>query len=195
MQKSSALKSLQKRAVPEASERPEGPGSRSQVPRPRSIAAAVVVVAALGLFGTACSDSKDGSGDKDSASNAQDGGRTDEDQAVAWRKCLRENGMEIDEPKPGSEGEPGIKVDAANKDVTTKAFEACKDKAPKNGPGSEMTQEKKDALVKYAKCMREQGIDMPIPKDGQAMALPAPTTDAQKKAYEKASKACEDVRL
>ncbi|WP_367124732.1 hypothetical protein [Streptomyces phytohabitans] len=168
--------------------------------RRRRLATAVVAVAVLGLFGTACSggdDDGDEGGGKDTkgSSSTRDGGGSDEDQAVAWRKCLRDNGVDMPEPKPGSNAAPGLEMTKENQAATEKAFEACKDEAPKNGPGSEMTQEKKDALIEYATCMREQGVDMPIPKEGEAMALPAPSTPAEKKAYEKAGKACEDVRL
>lgn len=187
MQKSAELKPSLKRAAPER----EG---RSTVRRRRSVVNIAVCVAALGLFGTACSDGGDDDDSKDEKdSSAQDTGKTDEDQAVAWRKCLRDNGVDIKEPK-GSGVQEGIKVDKDNQAATQKAFKACQDKAPKNGPGSPMTQEKQDALVKYAKCMRKNGVDMPIPEKNKPQALPMPSTDAQKKAHEKANEACKGVQ-
>ncbi|MGW7349898.1 hypothetical protein [Streptomyces sp. NPDC054784] len=192
---------MQKSSVLEPPTHPTGPHAAQygeRAGRRRRLATAVVAVAVLGLFGTACSGDDGGDGDEDtkgSSSTRDGGGKSDEDQAVAWRKCLRDNGVDMPEPKPGSNAAPGLKMTKENQAATEKAFEACKDEAPKNGPGSEMTQEKKDALIEYAKCMRKQGVDMPIPKEGEAMALPAPSTPAEKKAYEKAGKACEDVRL
>ncbi|MCQ6248604.1 hypothetical protein [Streptomyces malaysiensis] len=204
MQKSSVLKSSPRSAVPEGPQGPEGPegleaaagrAGGSRVGRHRRLATAAACVAVLGLFGTACSDSSDGSDDKGSKdSTSQNSGRTDEDQTVAWTKCLRDNGVDIDMPKGDGQGMPGIRMTKENQATTKKAFQACKDKAPKNGPGSEMTQERKDAMVKYAKCMRENGIDMPVPEEGKMAALPMPSTAAEKKAHEKAAKACEDVR-
>lgn len=186
MQKSAEPKPSLKRAMPPKDH-------RSTLKARRSVVNVAVCVAALGLFGTACSDSgdEDSKDSKDSA--AQESGKTDEDQAVAWRKCMRDNGADIKEPK-GDGSQQGIQMTKENQATMQKAFEACKDKAPKNGPGSPMTQEKQDAMVKYAKCMNENGVDMPIPEKGRANALPMPSTDAQKKAHEKASEACKDVR-
>ncbi|GAA2069715.1 hypothetical protein GCM10009801_19790 [Streptomyces albiaxialis] len=164
---------------------------KSSAPRrssaPRSVAAAVACVAVLGLLGTACSDSSGEKDTKDSA--AQGGGKTEEDQAVAWRKCLRDNGVDMPEPKSGEE-QAGITVDRKNQGAMKKAIDACKDKAPKNGPGSPLTQKEKDELVARAKCLRKHGVDVPVPKEGQAAALPMPKTAAEKKKLEKAHKAC-----
>ncbi|AXK37748.1 hypothetical protein DVA86_29205 [Streptomyces armeniacus] len=143
----------------------------------------------LVLAGTACSDG-DGSDGKDDAA-ASDTGKTDEDKAVAYRKCLRDNGMDISEPKPGKKKE-AVTVDGGNKATMEKAFKACKDKAPNGGPGGEPSQADKDKAIKFAKCMRENGWNMPDPKfeEGAARAMPAPKTAAEKKKFEKANKAC-----
>ncbi|MFG3257305.1 hypothetical protein [Streptomyces sp. NPDC048172] len=157
---------------------------------PPRLAAAVACVAVLGLFGTACSDSSGEKGGKDGKdSAAQGGGKTEADQAVEWRKCLRDNGVKMPEPK-GDDAQAGVQVDRSNQGAMKKAIEACKDKAPKNGPGSPMSQKERDALVERTKCLRKHGVDVPVPKEGQAAALPRPKNAAEKKELAKAHKAC-----
>ncbi|CAM5738173.1 hypothetical protein [Streptomyces badius] len=159
--------------------------------RGRSLAAACALAAALALTATACSG--DGGGTKD-AGSASGSGKTEEDQALEHRKCLREQGLDIPEPKPGENG-MGVTIDGGSmsKQKMEKAFKACEDKAVGGGP-KELSQAEKDKMVAYARCMRQNGFDMPDPKfDGGAMqAAPALKSKDMKK-FEKADKACESV--
>ncbi|MGW4835600.1 hypothetical protein [Streptomyces globisporus] len=159
--------------------------------RGRSLAAACALAAALALTATACSG--DGGGTKGGGS-ASDSKKTKEDQALEHRKCLREQGLDIPEPKPGENG-MGVTIDGGSmgKEKMEKAFKACEDKAVGGGP-KEMTQAEKDKAVAYARCMRQNGFDMPDPKfDGGAMqAAPALKSKDMKK-FEKANKACESA--
>ncbi|CAM5668151.1 hypothetical protein SBADM41S_01986 [Streptomyces badius] len=159
--------------------------------RGRSLAAACALAAALALTATACSG--DGGGTKD-AGSASGSGKTEEDQALEHRKGLREQGLDIPEPKPGENG-MGVTIDGGSmsKQKMEKAFKACEDKAVGGGP-KELSQAEKDKMVAYARCMRQNGFDMPDPKfDGGAMqAAPALKSKDMKK-FEKADKACESV--
>ncbi|MEU2094826.1 hypothetical protein ABZ771_06775 [Streptomyces globisporus] len=159
--------------------------------RGRSLAAACALAAALALTATACSG--DGGGTKGGGS-ASDSKKTKEDQALEHRKCLREQGLDIPEPKPGENG-MGVTIDGGSmgKEKMEKAFKACEGKAVGGGP-KEMTQAEKDKAVAYARCMRQNGFDMPDPKfDGGAMqAAPALKSKDMKK-FEKANKACESA--
>ncbi|MEU8593965.1 hypothetical protein AB0D07_09615 [Streptomyces globisporus] len=159
--------------------------------RGRSLAAACALAAALALTATACSG--DGGGTKGGGS-ASDSKKTKEDQALEHRKCLREQGLDIPEPKPGENG-MGVTIDGGSmgKEKMEKAFKACEDKAV-GGEPKEMTQAEKDKAVAYARCMRQNGFDMPDPKfDGGAMqAAPALKSKDMKK-FEKANKACESA--
>ncbi|MFJ2432295.1 hypothetical protein ACIOWM_03695 [Streptomyces anulatus] len=159
--------------------------------RGRSLAAACALAAALALTATACSG--DGGGTKDGGS-ASDTKKTDEDQALEHRKCLREQGMDIPEPKPGQDG-MGITIDGGSKgkEEMEKAFKACEDKAVGGGP-KELTQAEKDKMVAFARCMRENGFDMPDPKfDGGAMQAAPALKQKDMKKFEKANKACESA--
>ncbi|MFI8966777.1 hypothetical protein ACIGO8_32235 [Streptomyces sp. NPDC053493] len=157
-------------------------------------AAAMSLAAALALFATACSGS--------SPSGKNDGNVSEEgkkaDQAFEHRKCLREHGLDVPEPKPGENG-VGLTIggDGVSKEKMEEAFKACRSKAGDGagaGFGKEPTQADKDKALAYARCMRENGYDMPDPKfDGGAQqALPMPQ-GAEKQKFEKAAKACEGV--
>ncbi|MFE7136724.1 hypothetical protein ACIQMO_10265 [Streptomyces sp. NPDC091406] len=160
--------------------------------RGRSLAAACALAAALALTATACSG--DGGGGTKDGGSASDSKKTKEDQALEHRKCLREQGLDIPEPKPGENG-MGVTIDGGSmgKEKMEKAFKACEDKAVGGGP-KELTQAEKDKAVAYARCMRQNGFDMPDPKfDGGAMqAAPALKSKDMKK-FEKANKACESA--
>lgn len=158
--------------------------------RGRGIAAACVITAALALTATACS----GDGGTKNGGSASDTKKTKEDQALEHRTCLRDQGLDIPEPKPGQDG-VGITIDGGSmsKKEMEKAFKACEDKAVGGGP-KELTQAEKDKMVAFARCMRKNGFDMPDPKfDGGAMqAAPAMKPKDMKK-FDKANKACESV--
>lgn len=155
-----------------------------------AVRAAVLCVAVLGLFGTACSGGSGSGKQEGKDSVSQGGGNSDKDQAVVWRKCLRDNGVNMPEPK-GNEDEGSVKIDKSGAAALKKAVKACKDKAPRNGPGSEMSQKDRDQRIKLATCLRKHGVDVPVPKDGAAQpALPVPKSAAEKKKLEKAHKAC-----
>ncbi|MFE5959516.1 hypothetical protein [Streptomyces rubiginosohelvolus] len=159
--------------------------------RGRSLAAACALAAALALTATACSG--DGGGTKGDGS-ASDSKKTKEDQALEHRKCLREQGLDIPEPKPGENG-MGVTIDGGSmdKEKMEKAFKACEDKAVGGGP-KELSQAEKDKLVAYARCMRQNGFDMPDPKfDGGAMQAAPALKPKDMKKFEKANKACESA--
>ncbi|MEV8003361.1 hypothetical protein AB0P10_11880 [Streptomyces parvus] len=167
------------------------PGRTAARSRGRSLAAACALAAALTLTATACSG--DGGGTKDGGS-ASGGEKTKEDQALEHRKCLREQGLDIPEPKPGQDG-MGLTIDGGSmsKEKMEKAFKACEDKAVGGGP-KELSQAEKDKMVAYARCMRQNGFDMPDPKfDGGAMQAAPALKPKDMKKFEKAKKACESA--
>lgn len=150
-------------------------------------AAAAALFAALSLGLVACSGDS-GGGAKDAGSGGS-GAKTEADKALEHRECLREHGVDIPEPKPG---EAGTTVELGAKGgKVEKAFKACRSKAA-GGGAEELTQAEKDKMIAYARCMRENGIDMPDPKfEGAGMAgVPALEAKDMKK-FEKANTACE----
>ncbi|CAM5479527.1 hypothetical protein SAVIM338S_03258 [Streptomyces avidinii] len=124
----------------------------------------------LTLFVTACtggaggSDGKDEKKDSSSSAGSTGGGNggADADNALKLRKCLRDNGVDAPDPKPG-EDPRGMTLGAgADQEAMQKAMEKCGMKGP--GSGGEISQAEKDKALAQAKCMRDNGFDMPDPE-------------------------------
>jgi hypothetical protein len=117
----------------------------------------LAVGAALALGACGSSDDNGGSG-----SNAKSQDDKAFEGALKYAKCMREHGIDMPDPqrvgsggiKQTMNGKPGsrAKMDAANKD--------CQ-KYMQIGGGRAKA---KDAMLAYAKCMRDNGVDMPDPK-------------------------------
>ncbi|ORT58747.1 hypothetical protein [Streptomyces sp. CB03238] len=143
-------------------------------------------IAALALLAAACSGTENGTKSEDVSGEGKKA-----DQALEYRKCLREQGLDVPEPKPG-EDPRGIAIGGdLSKEQMEKAFKACRSKSGAAGSG-EITQADKDKALKFARCMRENGVNMPDPKfDGAAQqALPMPTAGPEKEKFDKAMKVC-----
>ncbi|MFD4132290.1 hypothetical protein [Streptomyces goshikiensis] len=174
----------------------------------RSMTTTMTMAAALTgltLFVTACTGgtgSSDGKKD-DTASqrNASGGSGTtgkggagtttgaDADKALKTRKCLREHGIDAPDPEPGQDPR-GMTLGSGSEDpeALKKAFDACGLQAPGSG---EISQADKDKALKWAKCMRDNGVNIPDPTfNGGAMSA-TQIPEGQEKAFEQAQKKCE----
>ena len=131
--------------------------------------AAVVAAAALAL--TLALSACGGGGE---AGRASDGSREATDRreaALKFAQCMRERG--IDHPDPDANGlfriEPGQGFDPQSAKFR-EAREACDKYLAEMGPPPELSEEDRkkleEQMLAFAKCMREQGIDMPDPNFG-----------------------------
>ena len=130
-----------------------------------------------------------------------------EDARLEFTQCLREHGVEVDDPEGGGNFKIGIgparggavdeEGDPAS-DEFQAAMEACEERLPKMG--EELTPEERaeleDAMLEFAKCMREHGVDLPDPGDGGGGIVKiAPGSGADgpdDPEFQEAEKACED---
>ena len=91
------------------------------------------------------------------------GGGTNQAQAVKFSECMRTNGV-ADFPDPDAAGQfayGGISVTPA---VWEKAVGACKSLQPGLFDGPGRTPEQQAAALKFAQCMRDNGVpDFPDP--------------------------------
>lgn len=135
----------------------------------------------LALFASACSSSSPDKGTDSSSpvtgsDSGGDGGGKVSDDALKLTQCLREQGIDIPDPKPGQDPRGltlGKDVDPAQ---FQKAMAACgRDTSSGSGAG-DSDQKAQDAAVKMAQCMRGKGYDMPDPKlvDGNMPANKIP---------------------
>lgn len=176
-----------------------GRTGRSHLAGPRS-----AVLIATVLLMTACSHSGSTSpgvaGAGSAGATSPSGGAT-KASALAYSQCMRGHGIK-DFPDPGSNGEialdangPGSDLDPNNSQYKA-ANTACKSLLP---PQQAKPAGLKEANLKYAKCMRGQGIsDFPDPKaDGtlQIQVEPGSDLDPDNPRYKAADKACKHYQL
>lgn len=125
------------------------------------ILAAVAAALTLG----ACGSSDDG-GDPATASSKRDKGF---EGALKFSRCMREHG--VDMPDPQRVGTGGIKITGGKMnpdDPKTKAAEKACQKYMDVGGGETVDPARRarlqEAALKYARCMRQHGVDMPDPQ-------------------------------
>jgi hypothetical protein len=144
--------------------------------------AAAPIVAALILVATACGSS--------SSNEAASPG--DRDQAIAYARCMRDNGV-ADFPDPDSEGRfRGLGHEQQGSPQFRAAQEACRDLAP----GGEHEKLGDPAFVEqmreFSQCMRENGLpDFPDP-DAQGRLRGAGHEQQDTPQYRAAAEACRD---
>ncbi|MFI6741094.1 hypothetical protein ACIBI9_49940 [Nonomuraea sp. NPDC050451] len=110
-----------------------------------------------------------------------------EEAQLKFAQCMREHGIDVPDPQNGQ-----IRVEVpkgVSRDKMDKAQKACqpimdavvRDHAP--------SQQDYDQMVKFAQCMRRQGVDVPDPKPGEGLRIELRNGSKQK--IEAAHKACE----
>ena len=130
-----------------------------------------LVVALSSLALAACGGGGDGpAGGNDTADGRKDG-------ALKFARCMRENGVDMPDPKTDESGRvvivgggPGEGEGAMEDPDFQKADAACRkflqDALPPKLSEAEQ-KEFKDKALAHAECMREQGIDFPDPRIGE----------------------------
>jgi hypothetical protein len=150
----------------------------------RRVLANAALVLAVGLLGACGGGSGDEDGDEvasledgESSSDSSpdntataDTASTDPEQAMLdFAECMRDHGVEMDDPQFDGEGGGGIELEATpeNEDEIEAAQEACQP-IMENARGEievdpEREAEMREQMLEYAQCMRDHGIDMPDP--------------------------------
>ena len=142
----------------------------------------VALLAACGGGGT--------SGDGGAASS--DGG-SEEEAALEFAACMRAHGAEVEDPKPGT----SLTIEDNGDPATKKALAACNGKLGDAGQelSAEEGEEFKEGWLAFAKCVREQGLDMADPtfKGPGKVLLDRSATNSP--AFEAAREACQGKTL
>jgi hypothetical protein len=109
-----------------------------------------------------------------------------EDAALAFARCMREHGVDMPDPQVGSNGEMSFSIGAGpgelDRSKLQEAQEACQDLMPTGlGKPGDIPQEQRDAMLAFAQCMREHGIDMPDPQfeSGGMVMIGGPGEDGE----------------
>jgi pyruvate/2-oxoglutarate dehydrogenase complex dihydrolipoamide acyltransferase (E2) component len=129
------------------------------------------------------------------AAAKQPASEKDRDAAMlAHARCMREHGVDVPDPKPG-EGERITIAEGDDESKVDEAMKACESIVEDLGvkPSKEELDKQFDMALKFAKCMREHGVDMPDPKregDGIQMTIGGPGSSIDPARMEEAQKAC-----
>jgi hypothetical protein len=143
----------------------------------------VAVALALCVVGlVACGGGGSGSGGGEGASV--------EEAGLEFAECMREHGVEMEDPKPGQN------IAIENDDPTTKkALAACNGKL---GKGQELSAEEdeefREGWLAFSQCMRDRGIDLADPRfpgSGKVL-LGIAGIDTHSPAFEAAAAGCKD---
>ena len=139
-------------------------------------------------------------------SAAPDASSDPEAAMLAFARCMREHGVDMPDPVVGANGGTSVTIGGngtkgPDPKVMQAANEACKALMPKDfGPGGgELTAEQKDAMLDFAKCMRDHGVEMADPDfssggfsiqiDGSGKSGPSPDDPA----FKAADEACRSI--
>jgi hypothetical protein len=142
--------------------------------RPPLAPLAVLCVAAASLLLTACGGS--------SPTNAASAERSREQQAETkfadFAKCMREHGINA-EAATGPEGGHGLKISPGKAGGSPQALEAAQNACQRYRPAQgkpvnlspQQKVEREEAVRKFAKCMREHGIEVEALTQGGAIRI------------------------
>jgi hypothetical protein len=109
--------------------------------------------------------------------------------AVDFAKCMRQHGVDMPDPV---DGKIQIKSDPSTQAAVEAGQKACQ-KFLKQAEDSISPAEKakrRAAVLKFAQCMRQHGVDVPDPDENGGIKLTSRAGSAESKTQEKASTAC-----
>ena len=164
-------------------------GEREVRPRLRWVAAGLVL-AALSLGVAAC-----GGGSESTGTAA----RGTDDAALAWARCMRQNGANVPDPQTDENGRlviDGGRQDERRDPAYARAAEQCRELFERARPrgAEEISAEERERFLegalRFVRCMRKHGVDMPDPvvsKRNVSMALPA---NPESPSFKRAQGAC-----
>lgn len=135
----------------------------------------LLALPALLLAVTACSAAPGSGTHAGSSPEASPSARGSDRDAwsLKYAQCLRENGIDAPDPTSGGQG-AAIQMD----DAYLAAAKACEEKLGSPPPltadeKEQLQKESQQAMLKAAKCYRDNGIDVPDPAAGQVPQIPA----------------------
>ena len=153
---------------------------------------ALLLVLTLVLAGCGADDGPDdgvASASGKGSNNDSDGATSEEDRQAAglkFAKCMREHGIEMEDPKGGR---IGIKSGPGEEATMGKAQEACQQYLPKI---SEADRKKADERgLEFAQCMRRNGVEEFPDPEGAMMRMDEGIADDSD--FETAQEACQDL--
>jgi hypothetical protein len=162
-----------------------------------TILAVSVLVAGLILTGCGADEpdaqvASGSGGPQSTAPSSAPASLSQDEMAVKFTQCLRENGLNVPDPEPGKG--PMLRFDKSSgvtQEQVQKAMEACQQYNPQ-AQGSANPQQAENGR-KYAECMRKNGVEkFPDPKPDQRGIMIGPGV-ADDPDFKKAQDACQSI--
>lgn len=160
----------------------------------RRILAALALTAMLGLTSCGWIQEATGSGSGGGKGENKAAAAADEDKMREFAKCMRQNGVDMPDPKDGKMvlKNPG---GAAGEKKVQAAEAKCRHLMPNGGKPPTMSPEQVAKAREHAKCMRENGIEnFPDPDGSGRVTLkggPTGEMNPESEEFQAAQKACE----
>jgi hypothetical protein len=163
--------------------------------RNRGMALIVVFLAVLGLV--ACGGKKDDNGVASAGGSAKASASPSattnvKDAQLKFAQCMRENGINVPDPAPGSKG---IRLQDTGADLAKvqAATKKCQPLLQGGGQiGTPNDPKAQDQLLKFAQCMRAHGVKIKDPKPGSGGMLQGGQGASPAK-LQAAQKACQSL--
>ena len=164
-------------------------------------ALACVVLAGLALAAAGC-----GGGGSEPAAAETNAADAQLAAALEWSKCMRKQGVDVPDPQSGENGmvvvgpRPGDGTPPPESEMR-RAGKKCDHILQESGPGAgapELSPEEREKFreqaLEFARCMREQGIDMPDPQfEGGGAVMQRIPEGAASPAFRRAEKKCSEA--
>jgi hypothetical protein len=168
--------------------------------RTRLVLATLGATALLVLAG--CSSGDDGGGiasvgGTQDTTAPQEAEVSDEEQALLFVECMREQGFDLPDPEPDGNGGFDFGLADAGVDFDDPAFreaiQACRDELPGGGQQNFDDPEFQERMREFAQCMRDNGVDVPDPDPNGGFGGMLGEIDPNDPAFRGALEACQDM--
>lgn len=149
---------------------------------------------ALGLGLSACGSADEGDGvataGGDGAPSAS-ATLSDQEAAVRFAQCMRDNGIDVADPDPDQEGFRVQLPEGTDPEDAKAATEACKQYMPNGGAPPKLDPEALEKQRQFSQCMRDNGIEeFPDPREDGGMLIEGDQFDTQSPEFKAAEEAC-----
>jgi hypothetical protein len=110
---------------------------------------------------------------------------------VKFAQCMREHGIDMDDPKPGE----GIqmKIDGANREKMAAAQEACREFSPQQNASGDQKERMAERGREFAKCMRDNGVEDFQDPDPNEPGIRIDKSLAEDPDFEQAQQTCQEL--
>jgi hypothetical protein len=141
-------------------------------------------------------------GDGDGAASGGAGGKDPQEAALEYARCMRQHGVDMPDPKADADGRLELRLGSPGRRPDPKRLEeaekACGHLLGAGGDKARgrLDPEAEEAMLRFARCMREHGVDMPDPSGGGLVIRKEPGKggiDPESPTFRRAEDACKHL--